>query len=198
MRTWFGFSHTSLRRSGQGGASPDEVGSRTKAWLGSRQERMRAVPRGARAQSAPIPSPCCLAPVAPILPNTAPLCASPILRPASSAYSRSASAPAKNRPSSLAAIPIVPDPLKGSKTSSPSVVEARMARLRMRRGFRVAPLEFLPPGHRGDGPDGGGLPLRVLAVNEVVVEGVLRALAPACPQQCFVGVSPHKLGQRRT
>jgi hypothetical protein len=69
------------------------------------------------------------------LPRHEPLFAAAILRPANSAYSRSASAPAKNRPNSLAATPVVPDPLKGSKRRS--LVEANTARRRRRRGFRV-------------------------------------------------------------
>jgi len=80
-----------------------------------------------------------------------PLSAAPILRPANSAYSRSISIPTKKRPSSLAATPVVPDPQKGSKTSSPSLVEANMARRRRRRGFWVGwrPWDFSLMGTEG-------------------------------------------------
>jgi hypothetical protein len=71
------------------------------------------------------------------LPQRDPLSAAPILRSANPAYSRSLSAPTKKRPSSLAATPVVPDPQNGSKTNSPSTVEAKMARRRRRRGFWV-------------------------------------------------------------
>src|SRR5215210_3033665 len=67
------------------------------------------------------------------LPSTAAL----ILRPASSQYSSSISAPTKKRPSSLAATPVVPDPQNGSKTRSPSRVEATSARRTSLRGFWV-------------------------------------------------------------
>jgi hypothetical protein len=70
-------------------------------------------------------------------PNITPLSAAPILRAANPAYSRSFSAPTKNRPSSLAATPVVPDPQKGSKSRSPSALEARTERRTRRRGFWV-------------------------------------------------------------
>jgi hypothetical protein len=60
----------------------------------------------------------------------------------------------------------------------------------------VAAVGFLPDGHGGDVPDGGELGGGVGAVDEVVVEGVAGALAPARPQQRLVGVGPRKLGQR--
>src|SRR5918995_3101938 len=69
--------------------------------------------------------------------NTPPRSEAPILRPASSAYSSSFSAPTKKQPSSLEATPLVPDPQKGSKTRSPSLVEATMARRTRRKGFWV-------------------------------------------------------------
>jgi hypothetical protein len=46
----------------------------------------------------------------------------------------------------------------------------------------VATVGLLPPGHGGDAPDGGELGGGVGAVYEVVVEGVVRALALARPQ----------------
>jgi hypothetical protein len=61
----------------------------------------------------------------------------PILRPASCAYSSSCSAPTNKRPSSFEATPLVPDPQNGSKTRSPSLLDARMARRTRRRGFWV-------------------------------------------------------------
>jgi hypothetical protein len=61
----------------------------------------------------------------------------------------------------------------------------------------VVAVGLLCPGHRGEVPDGGDLGGGVSTVYEVVVEGVARTLALARPQQCFVGVGPRKLGQRR-
>src|SRR5215207_3529495 len=83
--------------------------------------------------------------------STSPRNAAPILRPASSAYSRSISAPTKKWPSSLAATPVVPDPQNGSKTSSPSILEASTARRRSRRGFWVGwrPWDFSLMGTAG-------------------------------------------------
>ena len=60
----------------------------------------------------------------------------------------------------------------------------------------VAAVEFLPHGHGRDAPDRGDLGFRVVAVYEVVVEGVMRPLAPARPQQGFVGVVPTCVGPR--
>jgi hypothetical protein len=83
--------------------------------------------------------------------NTSPRTAAPILRPASSANSASVSAPTKKRPSSFAATPVVPDPQNGSKTRSPSPVEARTARRTRRRGFWVGwrPWDFSLMGTAG-------------------------------------------------
>jgi hypothetical protein len=58
-------------------------------------------------------------------------------RAASSQNSSSSSAPTMNRPSSLEATPLVPYPQHGSKTNSPSRVEATSARLTRRKGFWV-------------------------------------------------------------
>jgi len=58
-------------------------------------------------------------------------------RSASSANSLSSSAPTKKRSSSLAATPVVPDPVNGSKTRSPSQVEASSALRKRRKGFWV-------------------------------------------------------------
>jgi hypothetical protein len=69
--------------------------------------------------------------------NTPPLWAAWILRSASSQNSASISAPTKNRPNSLAATPVVPEPQNGSRTRSPSPLEASRARLRSFRGFWV-------------------------------------------------------------
>ena len=60
----------------------------------------------------------------------------------------------------------------------------------------VAAVALLPHGHRREAPDGGDLGVWVVAVYEVVVEGVARSFAPARPQQDFVGVGARKLGQR--
>jgi hypothetical protein len=73
----------------------------------------------------------------PISRSTQPLWVAGILRAASSQYSLSISAPTKNRPSSLAATPVVPEPQNGSRTRSPSPLEASRARLRSLRGFWV-------------------------------------------------------------
>ena len=69
--------------------------------------------------------------------STLPRAVALMRRCASSQYSSSNSAPTKNRPSSFAPTPLVPDPQKGSKTKSPSRVEATSARLMSRKGFWV-------------------------------------------------------------
>jgi hypothetical protein len=58
-------------------------------------------------------------------------------RAARRANSSSNSAPTNVRLSSLAATAVVPEPQNGSKTKSPSRVEASRARLRSLRGFWV-------------------------------------------------------------
>src|SRR5215218_507871 len=97
------------------------------------------------------PPPCGFPPMALISPSLIPLSAAPILLAPNSAYSRSTSAPTKKRPSSLAATPVVADPLKGSKSRSPSTLEASTARRSRRRGFWVGwrPWDFSLMGTAG-------------------------------------------------
>src|SRR5215203_3178714 len=89
------------------------------------------------------PPPCGFPPMALISPSLIPLSAAPILLAPNSAYSRSTSAPTKKRPSSLAATPVVPDPLKGSESHQPKTTShplkplGRLAGVRRVRSFRV-------------------------------------------------------------
>src|SRR5215216_7740743 len=90
--------------------------------------------------------------------NTSPRTAATILRPTSSAYSSSCSAPTKKRPSSFATTPVVADPQKGSKTRSPPCSVPGWLALED-AGFLggVVAVERLPLWHGGDGPHGGEL-----------------------------------------
>ena len=102
----------------------------------------------------------------------------------------------KDRPSLLAAAPVVPDPKKGSRTTSPAFVAASRIRESKLSGFCVGwalrPAVILEPlgaGAERQKPIGADLAILVAGLQQFIVEGiVLGGGALRRPDQRFMRI----------